>query len=164
MELSWKLILYQAANFVVLMIILGFVFNRFIRPFMHNRANDIKQGFIDIENGKKQVERLKQDYSDQLHDMRLKAKAEVDHAIENGNAIRDEIVTKGEKEAINLLEKAKREIEHEKQKALTEIQREVASLAIQATRHLIHKQLDDQTNRKLVEDFLTELNNTSAPK
>jgi len=159
MDLNWKLMLYQTVNFIVLMIILGYLFNRFIRPFMHKRADDIKTAFAEIEAGKKEVEKLRHDYTDQVREMRHNAKAEIDKAIQNGNSIRDEIVTKAEKEAVNLLEKAKREIDHEKQKAITEIQKEVATLSIMATKRLIHKQMDEETNRKLVEEFLADLGN-----
>jgi F-type H+-transporting ATPase subunit b len=157
MDLNWKLMLYQTVNFIVLMIILGYIFNRFIRPFMHKRANDIKTAFAEIEAGKKEVEKLRQDYTEQIREMRHNAKAEIDKAIENGNAMRDELITRAEKESINILEKAKREIDHEKQKALTEIQKEVATLSIQAAQQLIHRQMDDATNRKLVEEFLEDL-------
>jgi F-type H+-transporting ATPase subunit b len=159
MDFSLNLIAYQIINFVVLTILLTYLFNKFLRPFMQKRADDIKNGLAEIESGKKEVEKLRQDYTDQIREMRHNAKAEIDKAIENGNEIRDEIVTKAEKESVNLLEKAKREIEHENQKAITEIQKEVASLSIMATKRLIHRQMDEETNRKLVEEFLEDLGN-----
>jgi F0F1-type ATP synthase membrane subunit b/b' len=70
MDLSLKLVLYQAINFIVLMIILGYLFNRFLRPFMHKRAEEIKKSFESIESQKKDLDVLKQNYTDQVKDIK----------------------------------------------------------------------------------------------
>lgn len=157
MEFSLKLILYQVINFVVLMVILGFLFNKFIRPFMHKRADDIKKSFDEIEKQKKEIESLKQNYTDQIRGVRDQAKIEIEKAVTEGNKMRGDIVVQAEKDAVALIDRAKKEIEHEKQKAVMEIQKEVASLSLLATRHLIKKSMDESTNRQLVENFLSEL-------
>jgi F-type H+-transporting ATPase subunit b len=157
MDLSWKLMIYQAINFIILMAILGYVFNRFIRPFLHKRVEEIKKSFEDIEKQKKELEALKQNYADQFKGIRETAKREIDKAIAEGNRMRDDITAQAQKESGALIDRAKTEIEQEKQKAIMELQKEVASLSLIATQHLIKKQMDDSTNRRLVEDFLEEL-------
>ncbi len=158
MEFSLKLFIYQIVNFAILMVILSIIFNKFIRPFMKKRADDIKSSFDQIEVQKKDIESLKQDYTNQVAQMRQTAKAEIDKAIEEGNKIREEIVAKSEKDAAALVEKARGEIDHERQKALNSIQKEVAQLSMLAARQIIGKQLDEATSKKLVEDFLADLN------
>jgi F-type H+-transporting ATPase subunit b len=157
MDFSVKLVLYQAINFIILMVILGFLFNKFIRPFMRKRTEDIKKSFEEIENQKKEMALLKQQYNDQVECLKDKAKLEIDKAIGEGTRMRDDIITQAQKDSASLLDRMKIEIEHEKQKAIQELQKEVASLSLLATQHLIKKQMDDSTNRRLVEDFLEEL-------
>jgi F-type H+-transporting ATPase subunit b len=157
MELSFKLLLYQAINFLILMAILGFLFNKFIRPFLHKRAEEIKKSFEEIENQKKEMALLKQQYSDQVDCLKDKAKIEIEKAIGEGNRLRDDIVVQAKKESSALIDRAKTEIDHEKQKAIMELQKEVASLSLMATQHLIKKQMDESTNRRLVESFLEDL-------
>jgi F-type H+-transporting ATPase subunit b len=157
MDFSVKLMLYQAINFIVLMVVLTFLFNKFLRPFMHKRADEIKKAFEDIDTQKKEIETLKQGYLDRTADMRHKAKEEIDRAIAEGNRIRDEIVKRAEKDSAMHLDKAKQEIEREKEKAVQEIQNEVATLSLLAASRLVNKQMDDQTNRRLVEEFLDDL-------
>jgi F-type H+-transporting ATPase subunit b len=157
MDFSLKLVLYQAINFIVLMVILGFIFNKFLRPFMNKRTEDIKKSFEEIEKQKKEMDLLKQQYSDQVECLKDKAKLEIDKAIGEGNRMSDDIIASAQKESGALIERAKTEIEHEKQKAIVELRKEVASLSLLATQHLIKKQVDDSTNRQLVENFLEEL-------
>jgi F-type H+-transporting ATPase subunit b len=164
MDLSLKLVLYQAINFIVLMIILGYLFNRFLRPFMHKRAEEIKKSFESIESQKKDLDVLKQNYTDQVKDIKEKAKLEIEKAMEEGNRMREDIVAQAEKESVTLIEKAKKEIDHEKDKAVMEIQKEVATLAIMAAKQVIKKQMDETTNRDLVEDFLAEITKNPPKK
>ena len=164
MDLSLKLVLYQAINFIVLMVILGYLFNRFLRPFMHKRAEEIKKSFESIESQKKDLDILKQNYTDQVKDIKEKAKLEIEKAMEEGNRMREDIVAQAEKESVTLIEKAKKEIDHEKDKAVMEIQKEVATLAIMAAKQVIKKQMDETTNRDLVEDFLAEITKNPPKK
>jgi F-type H+-transporting ATPase subunit b len=157
MDLNVKLMIYQAINFIILMVILGYLFNRFLRPFLHKRTEDIKKSFEEIEKQKKEMDLLKQQYSDQMDCLKDKAKLEIEKALGEGNRMRDDIIATAHKESVSLIDRAKTEIDHEKQKAIMELQKEVASLSLQATHHLIKTKMDDSTNRQLVEDFLEEL-------
>jgi F-type H+-transporting ATPase subunit b len=84
--------------------------------------------------------------------------------MEEGNRMREDIVAQAEKESLTLIEKAKKEIDHEKDKAVMEIQKEVATLAIMAAKQVIKKQMDETTNRDLVEDFLAEITKNPPKK
>ena len=52
---------------------------------------------------------------------------------------------------------AEAEIEREKQQALAELRAEVADLAILAAEKILHETLDAPRQKKLVEDFITDL-------
>jgi F-type H+-transporting ATPase subunit b len=164
MDLSLKLVLYQAINFIVLMVILGYLFNKFLRPFMHKRADEIKKAFESIEIQKKDIDVLKQSYADQIKDVKEKAKLEIDKAIDEGNRMREGIVAEAEKQSIALIDKAKIEIEQEKDKAVMEIRNEVGTLAILAAKQIIQKQMDEKTNRELVETFLEDISKNPPKK
>lgn len=164
MELSWKLILYQVVNFFVLMAILTFLFNKFLHPFLRRRTEGIRQSFADIETQKKEVEGLKKEFENRINEMKEQVRAEIEKAVKEGNRMRGEIMAQGEKDSAALVDKARLEIEAERQKAITMVQREVASLSILATEHLIKKQVDEQTNRRLVEDFIAELSEHGQKK
>ena len=56
-----------------------------------------------------------------------------------------------------MLERAKRDIETEKVKAIAELRREAVDLAIAGASKVIEKNLDDAQNRKLVEHYLSSL-------
>lgn len=63
-----------------------------------------------------------------------------------------------------LLDRARRDIEGEKVRAIAELRREAVDLALAGASKLIAKNLDDAGNRKLVEDFLASIPATGARK
>ena len=68
--------------------------------------------------------------------------------------VEQEIVSKAREEAQRTTEQARRAIESEKQAAIAELRRETADLAVKAAGALIEANLDDERNRKLVEDLI----------
>jgi len=61
-----------------------------------------------------------------------------------------------------LLDRARRDIEGEKTRAIAELRREAVDLALAGAGRLIERNLDDAGNRKLVEDFLRSIPAASA--
>lgn len=164
MDFSWTMIAYQAINFIILMVILGYVFNKFIRPFMQKRADDIRTSFAEIEKQKQSIEEMKKEYASQLDGIKAASKAEISKAAAEGARIKEDIKKEAEKESAGFMDKARKEIEQEKQKLLSDVRREVATLTMAATKQLIKKEVDDSANKKLVDDFLAELGNVNLKK
>jgi F-type H+-transporting ATPase subunit b len=157
MDISLNLIIAQMVNFVVLMLVLTFLFNKFMRPMLRKRVQELKSGFEQVEQQKKEIEKLKLDYNQQLQEMRSNAKQEVEIAIKEGSLRREEILNAAANEAKSAIERARKEIDAEKFKVLKEIHNEVASLTMKATRRLLKKEIDENSSRDLINDMLSEL-------
>ncbi len=164
MDFSLKLLVYQIVNFIILIGVLGYLFNKFLRPFMKKRSDDIKNAFANIEKQKLDVDNLKKACHDELDAIKKTYKAEIDKAVAEGNNIKEAIKVEALKESDQLMDKARREIDQEKQKALSEVRREVATLSMLATKHLLKKEIDETTDRKLVESFVDDLGKTDIKK
>ena len=59
-------------------------------------------------------------------------------------------------QAESIMQEAQKEIERQRQDTLNGVQSEIASLALAAASKLVEKQVDDDTNRELVNAFLSE--------
>jgi len=70
---------------------------------------------------------------------------------------RETLLAKARQEYEQLLERARHEIAAEKQKAIVELRREAVDLSIAAASKLLQAQLDSETNRKLVLEYLAQL-------
>jgi F-type H+-transporting ATPase subunit b len=70
---------------------------------------------------------------------------------------RSEILGEARSEADKLVERAREEITAEKERAMAELRTHVANLALDAAGKLVRSQMSGDTQRRLVEEFLTEV-------
>lgn len=89
------------------------------------------------------------------------ARAEAQRFIADGRAtaesMRGEMLEQTRAQQAELLERARKEIESEKAKAIDELRREAVDLALAGAGKLIGQRLDAASDRKLVEDYLATL-------
>ena len=77
---------------------------------------------------------------------------------------RNEILTKAREEAEKVSARARDEIRAEKEQAMAELRSQVADLALAAAGKLVRSEMDGQTQRRLVEEFLTEVPSRTEAK
>lgn len=74
-----------------------------------------------------------------------------------GEKIRSDMIEETRVQQQDMLERARREIEGEKQRAIADLRREAVDLAIAGAGKVIEKNLDDASNRRIVESFLSSI-------
>jgi F-type H+-transporting ATPase subunit b len=74
-----------------------------------------------------------------------------------GDRVRQQLLEQAHAQQQEMLERARKEIDDERLRAIADLRREAVDLAIVGAGKVIEKNLDDQTNRKLVEQFLATL-------
>ena len=89
------------------------------------------------------------------------ARAEMQKALNDGRAaaetLRAEMLEKVKAEGADMLDRTRREMQAEKEKAVAELRREAVDLAISGASKVIGRNLDSATDRSLVESFLSGL-------
>ena len=89
------------------------------------------------------------------------ARGEAQKYIAEGRATADSMkagmIEETRKQQQEMLERARRDIEAEKVKAIDELRREAIDLALAGASKVIEKNLDDAQNRKLVESYLATI-------
>jgi len=70
---------------------------------------------------------------------------------------REQLLAQARTEQEQLLERARRDIEAEKEKAILALRREAVDLSIAAASKLVEANLDDEANRRLALEYLSNL-------
>ncbi|HEU4630606.1 MAG TPA: F0F1 ATP synthase subunit B [Gemmatimonadaceae bacterium] len=78
-----------------------------------------------------------------------------------GEKMRTELLEQTRRQQQEMLERARHEIEAERDRAIAELRREAVDLAIAGASKVIEKNLDDASNRQLIDSFLATI--PSAP-
>ena len=116
------------------------------------------QGAID-EAAKRNAEAagLLDEHRKQLADARRQASELIAEGKAAGERVRKEIEEKSRIEGQAIVDRARQEIQRERDAALDMMRKESVELALAAASHLIHENLDQAKDRQLVERFLSDM-------
>jgi F-type H+-transporting ATPase subunit b len=101
--------------------------------------------------------RLLADHQAKIEGARNEAQKLIADARAVAEKMRADLIEKTHVEQQEMLERARRDIGLERDKAITELRREAVDLAIAGASKVIEANLDGDKNRKLVESFLSTL-------
>ena len=113
-----------------------------------------------IEGAKRDREAAAQALAEQqrqIEGARNEAQRIIVEGRQTGEQVRAQLIEETRQQQQQMLETARREIEQEKTRAIAEMRREAIELAIAGASKVIEKNLDDQSNRKIVESFLASI-------
>jgi F-type H+-transporting ATPase subunit b len=150
---------FQIVNFLILL----FLLNRFLfKPVLRRideRNNQLSKGLEDAAAAARDRELARAEREEALAEARKESEALVARAAKTAEATSAEILATARASAEQLTAKAREEIAAEKERALAEIRGEVADLALDAAGKLVGAEMDSPTQRRLVEQFLSESRN-----
>ncbi len=152
-NLFWVIV--QALSFLVFLAILYLVAFRRIGGVLEERRSAIEQGLRDAEQARKDRENAEAERIQTLNEARREANEILTRAQKVAEEQREADLTATREELERLRERATAEIEAEKQRAMGELRAEVADLALAAASRVVGESLTDTRQRRLVEEFLT---------
>lgn len=154
-----KIIPAYIINFLILFFILKhFLFGR-IQEAMKQRRDRIVSDIEDANKDKVQSQKLVQESRLELKQAKDQGKDVVKTYKTKAEALYDEIVGDAKKEATTVLDRAKVEIEREKHKAEDEIKSQSINLAVIMASKALEDSIDEETHKKLIDDFIAKVGN-----
>ncbi|WP_069132438.1 F0F1 ATP synthase subunit B [Rhodohalobacter halophilus] len=130
-----------------------------IMKALDERENRIKDSLESAEKAIAKAEQISKDNDKALKEAEIAAQKIRKEALEDAEVLRSEKIEKARNDADKILSDAKAAIEQEKQRAMAELRKEVSDLAIEAASRIIDAELDKTRNKKLVDSFISDLNN-----
>jgi F-type H+-transporting ATPase subunit b len=121
------------------------------------RSKRIEDEIAAARSDRDEARRLLEEHQRQLDEARLEAKSILEEGREAGERLREDILAEARKEHEALLEKARREMDREREELIASVRRDAVDLSIAAAERLVSERLDDEANRKLVRDYLSEI-------
>jgi F-type H+-transporting ATPase subunit b len=148
----WTLIVFTISLFILRKL----VFPR-IQDALDRRQHAIEEAIDAAEHTRVEADQLLAVYRERLTQAREQADEIVARARKAGEAAEAAALTEAKAKREEMLEQTKRDIQAETRRAIQEIRNEVADLTILATEKVTRKTLDEDDQRRLVEEALSEL-------
>ena len=160
MNVSIQEILTQGLGFLVLLFVLKKLFWLPILNVLEMRRTHIKTEFEKMDAAKKEMERLKAEYTVHLQKIEDEARGKIQEAIDEGRKISRDIQEKARAESQATFEKAKENLNLEVAKARITLRREIADLAILVSEKVLQEKLAGPKEQEKVLEFIEELEKT----
>ncbi len=128
-----------------------------IQEALDKRQKIIEDSIDAAENTRVEADKLLAEYRERLAKAREQAEDIVSRARKAAEAAEASALADAKAKREELLESTKRDIQAETRRAIQEIRNEVADLTILATEKVTRKTLDEDDQRRLVEEALSEL-------
>ena len=146
----------QLVNFGLLFLLLWVVAYRPVLRLLDERSARIREGIDKADAIKEQAARAEAEYLERRAEGLRDAQEIVSRANQAADRIQREAEDRARQVADDLIAKARAEIDLERQRAVADLRRQVADLAILAAGRVVRTTLDPQQHRRLVEDALTD--------
>jgi len=148
---------FQVINFLVLLYLLNRFLFKTVLARLDERSAKISKGLEDAEVAARDRELARAEREAAVTEARKEANEMIARANKIAEDTRNEILADARAEAEKVSTRAREEIVAEKDKAMAEIRGQVADLALAAAGKLVRREMDGPTQRRLVEEFLAEV-------
>ncbi len=151
---------------LLIFIVLFFILQRFaFKPLtaaVEARERALEEAIQGAQRDREEAARQLQDQIKALEAARAEAQRVIAEGRTTGEKIRADMLEQTKQQQHELLARARVEIDNERVRAIADLRREAVDLALAGASRVIERNLDDQTNRKLVESFLATVSSAAA--
>ncbi len=115
----------------------------------------------DAEQAKREAIEMKTEYESNIAAAKDKANDIVASALKSANAQSEQILQEARDESAAIKNRAEKDIEQEKKKAIGEIKGEIGSMAMDIAGKVIERELKEDDHKKLIDEYIQNVGEAS---
>ncbi len=151
----WSLLAY-VTTFGLLLALLYVVGYKRILGVLDARSGRIRDSLEEADRVRREAQEQQEAMQRTLQEGREEGQRVLAEAREAAERYREQQATQARADAAQLVERAREEIRQERDAALEQVRTEFASLAVTAAERIIHRSLDPNAHRDLIDEVLAE--------
>ena len=160
-SILWENFLVQLIAFVILFLLLQRYAFKPLFGIMEKRRQMVLEQMNSAEKNRTEADQYIEEQKQALQQARKEAFEIVEQAKSMGSRQADEIVKAAQNESTRLKDEALRDIEAEKNNAIAALKAQVSGLSVLIASKIIEKQVDEQSQKQLVDQYLQDVGNKS---
>ena len=136
-------------------------------PLLHaveSREARLKAEREAAEKARAEAERIQRELEAQMAGVQAKSKELLAAAAKDGESLRARLKAEAEADAQAIKEKTAAELAAEKNRLVTDLRKEVASLSVMAAEKIMRKSVDEGVQKNVLEGFFKDLESRKAGK
>ena len=157
MQIDWGQIVTHIVGFLIAVwLVRRYAWDK-LMAFIEHRRETIANSFSEIEQGREDVAAQKQHYEQELENIEATRRAKIQEAAREAGAFAGEVREEARQEAVDMRQKAKKDIEVEVDRANVLFKDNMVEAVFYATEKIIKDKLDKDRHTALINDFLDEV-------
>ena len=158
-EINWSIIMIWITVIVLFLVLKKFFFEK-VKNFMETRSNSIQDAFDSAEAVNRRADEKMQNYTKRIANVEAEGREIIRDAKIKADAQAREIIEDANKQATEIMNKAEKNIEREKQKAMEEMRKEVAALAMLAAERIVEREIQNIGQDEIVDEMINKARST----
>ena len=158
-EINWSIIMIWITVIVLFLVLKKFFFEK-VKNFMETRSNSIQDAFDSAEAVNRRADEKMQNYTKRIANVEAEGREIIRDAKIKADAQAREIIEDANKQATEIMNKAEKNIEREKQTAMEEMRKEVAALAMLAAERIVEREIQNIGQDEIVDEVINKARST----
>lgn len=155
LAINWNLIFSIITVLVLILILKRFFFEK-VKKFMDERKANVEEQFQKAEEAENQAREKLDEYNEILAGAEKEKRVIIADAMENAKIQANSVLDEARKEAADIREKSRLQIEREKIAARKEIHNEVGDLAVQLAEKILESELDEDAQASVIDEIISK--------
>lgn len=152
----WSFLVQLLALIVLIIAVIFFAYKP-VKKMLAKRQSYIEENILAAEQSKANAIASEREAAQLLIEKRKEADAIIVNAVKIAETKSDAIIAKANEEIVSMKEKAHLELQQEVEDAKASIHDEMVEIALEASAHLLKREVSSEDNKRLVEDFIEEI-------
>jgi ATP synthase, F0 subunit b len=161
---SGGLMVWTLVIFLIVLAILSWKAYPAILASVRAREKALEAAIAAAKKDREDAAALLAEHRKAIESARDEAQKIVADARVSGEKVRTDVIEQAHREQQSMLERARAEIMAERDRAIAELRRQTVELAVRAASKVIERNLDVESNRVVVENFLASIAPTGAQR
>ena len=153
-HIDWKIILAQAVNFGIVLLVFYLFAYKPLRKLMQNRSDRIAGGVLDAKRNAELLAQTKKEYDDMLAQARTEAQKIFESSKREAENKRAEMIENAKKEVSGIIEKGRETLENDKRTLVSEARREIVDLTVTFTEKVLGEKPARGYDEKAIKELL----------
>ena len=146
----------QIVAFIILLLVMYFFAYKPVLKMLDERSRKIKDSMEEVQKVKDQAAQTEEEFKKKIEAASKEGQEVIARAMRTGEDARQRAQLEAKQEAQGLVEKARVEIERERNETIGELRQEFADLTVVAAEKVIGKSLDKEAHREIIDKVLDE--------
>ena len=151
------LMIWTVVTFLVTFVALRLIAWKPILGVLDEREGRIRESLAKAEQAQAEAERAIAENQANMEASLRRSQELVAEAKQQAERVRSQAREEAREEARKIMDEGRRQLEVERRAAIADVRQEASGLAIRAAEQLLRKNLGEQENRQLVQEFLDQL-------